>query len=243
MKNLVNKNCLITGASHGIGRSLSMLLAKEGANLYITDIDMDNLQKTKDEIEGIGAKVISSKCDISKVEDFEKLAEDFSKQLGDVDILINNAGIAGGAFLEDLEFEEWKKILDINLWGIIHSLKVFLPKMLKRGSGHIINTGSGAGIVGLPFHPHYVASKFAVVGITEALYSEFSHRGLKFSVICPTRVKTNIINTSDIKIPRDMITSKDDKEYEDKYKEFKRIFWEKYSELGGLTPTRQQKVI
>ena len=205
MKKLKGKNCLITGAASGIGRSLAILLAKEGMNLCIVDIDTDNLESVRKEIDDLGANVYSRRCDVSKLEEIQKIADEFYEKLGDVDLLINNAGVAGGGFIKDISYEEWKRVLDVNLWSIIYSVNVFLPKMLERGSGHFVNTGSGAGIIGLPYHIHYVASKFAVVGLTEALYSELYDSGVNFSVpklliaVAPREASTRSKGLKDLK--------------------------------------------
>jgi short-subunit dehydrogenase len=240
MPKLRGKNCLITGAASGIGRSLAIGLAKEEMNLFITDIDMDKLENVKEEIKPLGVQVFTAKCDVSKYEDFVKLADKVYEKFEYIDLLINNAGIGGGSFVENLELEDWKKIFDINLWSVIYSLKVFLPKMLDRGEGHIVNTASGAGVVGLPFHLNYVASKFAVCGITEGLYSELRDRGIYTSAICPTVIKSNIIDKTDIKIPPEILKEIDEKELEEKKQLFKESFWRQYSE-GGLTPDQAAK--
>lgn len=232
MKNLKHKNCLLTGAASGIGRSLAIGLAKEGMNLYLADIDSVNLEKVKEEIAKIGVKVYTRTCNVSKFEEINEMAKDFYQKLGDLDLLINNAGIAGGGFIEDITLDEWKHVLDVNLWSIIFSIKVFLPKMLERGSGHIVNTGSGAGIVGLPYHPHYVASKFAVLGLTEALYSELYNTGIIFSVICPIRVRTNIGRTSPIIFDSKFFTVADQEEIKTKLKKFKELFAVEYFRAG-----------
>jgi len=232
---LKHKNCVITGAASGIGRCLALGLAREGMNLFMADIEMENLEKVKQEIEKIGVRGFTGRCDIAKYEDFENLAREVYASLGDVDLLINNAGIAGGGFVESLELKDWKRVLDVNLWGIIYSLKVFLPRMLERGSGYIVNTGSGAGVVGIPHHIPYIASKFAVVGISEALYSELSSRGIKVSVICPTKIKTNIMDRTDIAIPQDVITGENQQEFDRKLQEFRKLFEEGYFK-GALTP-------
>ncbi|MFX1339536.1 MAG: SDR family NAD(P)-dependent oxidoreductase [Promethearchaeota archaeon] len=232
MKNLKNKNCLLTGAASGIGRSLAIGLAEEGMNLFLADIDSENLEKVKEEIAKTGVKVYTRICNVSKFEEINEMAKDFYQKLGDLDLLINNAGIAGGGFIEDISLDEWKRVLDINLWSIIYSIKVFLPKMLERGSGHIVNTGSGAGIVGLPYHPHYVASKFAVLGLTEALYSELYNTGIKFSVICPIRVRTNIGITSPIVFDPKLFKITDQEEIKTKLKKFQECFAIEYFKTG-----------
>ncbi|MHA1279199.1 MAG: SDR family NAD(P)-dependent oxidoreductase [Candidatus Helarchaeota archaeon] len=240
MVKLKGKNGLLTGAASGIGRALALGLAKEGVNLLLADIDMKNLEDVKREIEVTGVQVFTTKCDVSKYEDFIKLANTFYTNFNNLDLLINNAGIGSGAFAETMDLDDWKKIFGINLWSIIYSLKVFLPRMLERGTGHIVNTGSGAGVVGQPFHLDYVASKFAVVGISEGLYSEIRDRGINVSVICPTVIKTNIIDRSDVKVPPWMLNQLNPSELEEKKELFKRAFWRLYTEKG-LTPEKAAK--
>jgi NAD(P)-dependent dehydrogenase (short-subunit alcohol dehydrogenase family) len=202
MKELNNKNCLITGAASGIGRSFALALAKEGMNLYITDINVEGLEKVKNEIEELGAKVYSDRCDVSKFEDFKTISKDFYSKLGDLDLLINNAGIAIGGGIENLEIEDWERVLGVNLWSIIYSLKVFVPRMIEKGSGHIVNVSSGSGLFANVFEPlPYITSKFAVVGLSEALFSRLKTYGINVSVICPTVIKTNIWNAAEIKLP------------------------------------------
>jgi len=230
MKDLKNKNCLLTGAASGIGRSLAFGLANEGMNLFLADIDMEGTEEVAAQIRESGTKVFTGKCDVSKYEDIENLAERFYSKFDQLDLLINNAGIGGGGLVETLELDDWKHILDINTWSIIYAIKVFLPKMLEQGTGHFVNTGSGAGVVGIPYHIQYIASKFAVVGITEALYSELKHNhpGIDFSVICPTHLKTNIIDRTPLNIAEDYLVDVAEGEIGSRMDEFKSIFWEKY---------------
>jgi len=206
MAELQGKNCLITGAASGIGRQLALGLAKEGMNLYITDINLQRLEELQKEIEQLGVKVFIGSCDVSKFEDYQKISTDFDSKLGDLDLLINNAGISGGGFIEDYELEDWKKILDVNLWGVIYALKVFLPKMLERESGHIVNVASAAGIVGASEPLPYIVSKFGVVGLSEGLYSQISRFGIKVSVIIPFYIKTNIFFSGEqAKFPKKLV--------------------------------------
>ncbi|MFX1570580.1 MAG: SDR family NAD(P)-dependent oxidoreductase [Promethearchaeota archaeon] len=205
MKDFVNKNCFITGAASGIGHSFAIALAREGMNLYITDINMEELDDVKKEIEKIGVKVYAEKCDVSNFRDFENAANNFHKKLGELDLLINNAGISIGGNVTVLELEDWKKVLDVNLWSIIHSLKVFLPRMIERRSGHIVNISSGAGIIGSSEPLPYIASKFAVVGISEGLFGRLKNLGINVSVIVPSYIRTNIFNNAQMKFPQKLI--------------------------------------
>ncbi|MFX0070539.1 MAG: SDR family NAD(P)-dependent oxidoreductase [Candidatus Hermodarchaeota archaeon] len=220
MKDLKNKNCFLTGAASGIGHAFAVQLAKEGMNLFISDIDMQNLELVRKEIEEMGVKVIIGRCDVSKFEDFENIAKEFYSKLGDVDLLINNAGIAIGGPIEELELEDWKNVLDVNLWSIIHSIKAFLPRMLERKSGHIVNVASGAGIFGSAEPLPYIASKFAVVGISEALYGQLYNRGIRISVIVPSYIRTNIFLTSKHKFPKKLVKDYGIEKIEEIYKKY-----------------------
>ncbi len=195
MKDFKNKNCFITGAASGIGRSFALKLAKEGMKLFISDVDTEGLEQVKKEIEEIGAIVHSMKCDISKLSDIENAAKSFYSKLGDVDLLINNAGIGLADTLADMNMEIWKRVIDVNLWSVIYSLKVFLPRMLERKSGHIVNVASGAGLFGSSEPLSYITTKFAVVGISEGLFSRLKPLGINVSVITPALIRTNIFHS------------------------------------------------
>ena len=195
MEDLKDKNCFITGAASGIGRSFAIALAKEGMNVFISDIDLESLQKVKRDIEDLGSSIWACKCDVSKFKDFENAAKEFYSKLGNLDLLINNAGIAVGGDMFELELEDWKSVLDVNLWSIIHSLKIFLPRMVERGSGHIVNVASGAGVFGSSEPLPYITSKFAVVGLSEALFGRLRNFGIDVSVVIPSYIKTNIFDS------------------------------------------------
>ncbi|MFX1346334.1 MAG: SDR family NAD(P)-dependent oxidoreductase [Promethearchaeota archaeon] len=207
MKDFKNKNGFITGAASGIGKSFALALAKRGMNLHITDINIDNLEKVKSELEKMGVKVFVSKCDVSRYEDFEKAANDFYEEIGELDLLINNAGISMGMDMLNIDLEVWRKIIDTNLSSIIHSIKAFLPRMAKRGSGHIVNIASGAGILGIAEPIPYIASKFGVVGLSETFFARLKNLGINVSVIVPAWVKTNIlvIDTDKIQYPPELL--------------------------------------
>ncbi len=195
MKDFKNKTCFITGAASGIGRSFALKLAKEGMKLFISDVDMEGLEQVKKEIEHIGAIVHSMKCDVSKLSDIENAAKSFYSKLGDVDLLINNAGIGLADTLADMNMEIWKKVIDVNLWSVIYSLKVFLPRMLERKSGHIVNVASGAGLFGSSEPLPYITTKFAVVGLSEGIFARLKSSGIDVSVIAPAFIRTNIFHS------------------------------------------------
>ena len=200
MDEFKDKNAFITGAASGIGRSFALILADLGMNLFITDINTDKLQDVKKEIEETGGNIYTAKCDVCNYKEFEEVANNFHNKLGDVDLLINNAGIAIVGSIDNIILEDWKKVLDVNLWSIIHSIKAFLPQMLKRGSGHIVNISSGAGIFGSVEPLPYITSKFGIVGLSEALFSRLKKRGINVSVILPSYIKTDIFKLESSKI-------------------------------------------
>ncbi|MFX1463557.1 MAG: SDR family NAD(P)-dependent oxidoreductase [Promethearchaeota archaeon] len=205
MKELKNKNCFITGAASGIGRSFAIALAKEGMNLFISDIDMENLEDVKKQIERQGGNVYIDRCDVSQLDDFKKIAGKFFSTLENLDLLINNAGMAIVGNIIDLEIEDWKRVFDVNLWSVIYSIKVFLPHMLQRGSGHIVNVASGTGVIATADPAPYITSKFAVVGLSEALFGHLSAQGINVSVIIPMYVRTNIFNNAIPRYPKKLI--------------------------------------
>ncbi|MFC1888917.1 SDR family NAD(P)-dependent oxidoreductase [Thermodesulfobacteriota bacterium] len=200
MKSLSGKTCLITGAGSGIGRELAFGLHKEGMRLFVSDIHARNLEATVARLRESGAEVHGAPCDVSQKLEQENLRGRFYEKYETLDLLINNAGIGGGGFAHELPETQWERLLAVNTWSIIYALQVFLPDMLEKNHGHFVSTGSGAGVVGIPFHIHYIASKFAVSGITEALHSEYKLRfpGVDFSVIVPTQIKTNIVDSADL---------------------------------------------
>ncbi|MHA1193698.1 MAG: SDR family NAD(P)-dependent oxidoreductase [Promethearchaeota archaeon] len=197
MKDLKDKTCFLTGAASGIGRSFAKALAKQGMKLFIIDIDTEGLKQVKTEIEQEYPEitVYSMKCDVSKLSDFEAAFKEFYSKYGDVDLLLNNAGIGVADTLANIDLKLWKNVLDINLMSIIYSLKVFLPHMLERKSGHIVNVASGAGIFGSSEPLPYITSKFAVVGLSEGLFSHLKNYDINVSVIVPGYIRTNIFDS------------------------------------------------
>lgn len=231
MKDLRGKRALVTGAASGIGRALALALAREGMDLLLVDLDGEGAQSAAAEIAAMGRRALAARCDVSDHAAVRALADDAEARLGPVDLLVNNAGIGGAGLVEELEPDEWKRVFEVNTWSIVYAVRAFLPRMIARGHGHIVNTGSGAGIVGIPYHIQYVVSKFAVVGITEALYSEIKHvhPGIDISVICPTYLNTRIIDRTDIRLPAKLVPAAHAADFEARKEEFKRHFWVRYN--------------
>ncbi|TFF93141.1 MAG: SDR family oxidoreductase [Promethearchaeota archaeon] len=205
MKELKNRNCFITGAANGIGREFASTLAKEGMNLFLVDIDLHNLESVKKELTESGANVYGIKCNVTKIKDYQNAKNEFYSKFDQLDLLINNAGIAIGGNILAISLEDWEKVLNVNLWGVINSIHTFLPDLMERRQGHIVNIASGAGIIGLTEPPPYICSKFAVVGLSEALFGQLSIFNINVSVIIPSYIKTDIYLKSKVKYPQKLI--------------------------------------
>jgi len=227
MSALRGKSCVITGAASGIGRAMAFGLHREGMRLVLADLNLQGAEEAAAEIRALGGEARAFRCDVSRQADIETLAA-FA---GETYMLVNNAGIGSGGLVDELTPEDWKPNIDVNLWSIIYAVRTFLPGMIAQGTGHIANVGSGAGIVGIPYHIPYVVSKFAVTGLTEALYSELceSQPGIGVSLVCPYFLQTRIIDRSEIQIPTRLLAPEHREEAQRRMDEFKAIFWKKYT--------------
>jgi NAD(P)-dependent dehydrogenase (short-subunit alcohol dehydrogenase family) len=191
-----DKVALVTGAASGIGRGTALALARAGADLVLADVNERRLVEARKEIAALGRRVLAIRCDVSSDEDVEQLAEQAFAAMGRVDILMNNAGVVLRGALEQISIADWRWAFEINVLGVTRGLHAFLPHMLARGSGHIVNTASIAGLVALTGEgAPYIASKFAVVGLTEALALYARPRGIGVSLLCPARVQSNLHET------------------------------------------------
>jgi NAD(P)-dependent dehydrogenase (short-subunit alcohol dehydrogenase family) len=196
MDQIANKTAVVTGAGSGIGRAMAHRLAKAGANLVLADMNEATLQETVDHVRSEGVQAIGMRTDVSDASDMDRLAKAAFTEFKRVHIVCNNAGVAG-TFLgvDRIDVKDWEWVLGVNLWGVIHGHRVFLPHLLEHGDGHIVNTASMAGH--LPSHSAYAASKWAVVGITEGLHNQLTTQRstVGVSCLCPGWVSTNIANS------------------------------------------------
>lgn len=193
MKNFQNKVAAITGAGSGIGRALAIQLAKAGAKLAISDINEKGLEETTSKIKELGAEVYSTPCNVAHLESVKKFVSGVIDTFGHVDLVFNNAGIAlGKKTLVESNYEEWEKIMSINLWGVIYGSKEFLPHLLERPEAAIVNISSVFGLAGIPEQGPYCTTKFAVRGFTESLRGELSNTNVKVYCIHPGGINTNI---------------------------------------------------
>jgi len=191
MKILKNKTAAVTGAASGIGRMLAVNLASEGCNLALADINASGLQETA-ELVGDRVKVTTHIVDVSRREQVFQYADETAERHGVVDLIINNAGVAVGDFLETIPLEDFEWLMGINFWGVVYGTMAFLPHLKKRPEGHIVNISSINGIIPNPNNGPYCAAKFAVKGYTETLAQEMHKTGIHVSCVHPGGIKTNI---------------------------------------------------
>ncbi|MGE6613079.1 3-ketoacyl-ACP reductase [Peribacillus sp. NPDC076916] len=192
MISLKGKTALITGAGRGIGRATAIALAKEGVHLGLIGLTMSNLEKVTAELEQYDVNVSVATADVADLEAVHHAVEHIKSDLGSIDILINNAGIAKfGGFL-DLTPEEWEKIIRVNLMGVYNVTRAVLPDMIERKSGDIVNISSTAGQKGAPVTSAYSASKFAVLGLTESLMLEVRKHNIRVTALTPSTVATDL---------------------------------------------------
>ncbi len=190
------KVAVVTGGGSGIGRSLAHAFAKRGARIVLADIEKPALDGVASELERAGSEVLALRVDVGDAKQVARLADSAYETFGAVHVLCNNAGIGLGGRVKDLGLEEWDWVLRVNLYGVIHGLHAFLPRMLAGGEpGHIVNTASLAGLVSMAGLAPYSASKYAVVAISEALVQECAGSNVGVSVLCPGWVKTRIADT------------------------------------------------
>lgn len=188
------KLVLVTGGGSGIGRETALAFAREGARVVVTDLREEGARETQRRIEATGGRAATYVVDVADAEAMRALAATVEREHGVVDVLVNNAGIgAAGRFLET-SLETWKKVLDVNVMGVVHGCHAFLPSMVARGQGgHVVNLASLAGYFAAPDMPVYAASKFAVLGFSESLRADMATHGIGVTAICPGVIDTGII--------------------------------------------------
>lgn len=197
MQELKAKVAVITGAAEGIGKAIAVAAAAEGMRLVLADISDTLLNNTVQELRETGAEVIGVVTDVAKESDIQTLADQAYAQFGHVHLLVNNAGVAFAKSAWETTAKDWEWIMGINLYGITHALRIFIPRMLASDEvTHIVNTASVAGLIAEPALAAYNVSKFGVVALSESLHHDLSLRKSKIgvSVLCPSWVKTRIID-------------------------------------------------
>ena len=191
------KRCFLTGAASGIGRATALRLAVEGAELYLTDRNAEGLAATVADARALGAVVAAHRVlDISDVDEVAAFAADIHASGPAMDVVMNIAGVSAWGTVDKLTHRDWKSMIDINLMGPIHVIENFVPPMIEaRRGGHLVNVSSAAGLVALPWHAAYSASKYGLRGLSEVLRFDLARHRIGVSVVVPGAVQTPLVDT------------------------------------------------
>ncbi|MEZ5501239.1 MAG: SDR family NAD(P)-dependent oxidoreductase [Halioglobus sp.] len=183
----------MTGAGSGIGEGIARAAAAAGMQVVVADIDIAKAQAVAADL---GGQAMACAVDVSSLGSVEALRDAAMERFGAVHLLCNNAGVWIGALMQEADIRDWQYLINVNLYGVIHGVKAFLPLLLAQGEGHIVNTASMGGLISGPPEGLYTTTKFAVVGLSEALLMEVAEKGIGVSVLCPGLVNTNLITQS-----------------------------------------------
>jgi NAD(P)-dependent dehydrogenase (short-subunit alcohol dehydrogenase family) len=185
-----SKVAIITGGASGIGKAIGEELARRGARVVLADIDGEKVEQTAQAVARAGGKVRAERVDVSDAAQVQALVDGAFSREGRLDYMFNNAGIALFGEVRDMTLEQWERILQVNLHGVVHGVVAAYPRMVEQGSGHIVNTASLAGIAPTPGATAYAMTKHGVVGLSTALRGEGAALGVKVSVVCPGFIDT-----------------------------------------------------
>jgi len=184
---------VITGGGSGIGRALALAFAREGAHVVVADLDEAAMGETCGAVQALGRGALAVRTDVADLAQVEALADRAYRRFGAVHLLCNNAGVVVSGGLEHATRQDWQWLIEVNLWGVIHGLLAFLPRMIAQGpGGHVLNTASMAGLVASQGLGIYTTTKYAVVGLSETLAKDLRPYGIGVSVLCPMGVATRI---------------------------------------------------
>ncbi len=194
MKQFSDRVAAVTGAGSGIGRALAVELARRRAHMALSDVDEVGLAGTVALCEGFGVKVISSRLDVADKDSVFAWADQVADDHGKVNLIFNNAGVALGATVDAMSYDDFEWLMDIDFWGVVHGTKAFLPHLVASGEGHVVNISSVFGLISIPSQSAYNAAKFAVRGFTDALRIELdmADNGVSATTIHPGGIKTSI---------------------------------------------------
>ncbi|HYI62351.1 MAG TPA: SDR family oxidoreductase [Acidimicrobiales bacterium] len=194
MKHFDDRVAAVTGAASGIGRALALDLARRGAHLALSDVDEAGLAETADRAQARGVTVTTAAVDVADRDAVHAWADDVVEGHGRVNLVVNNAGVALGATVEAMPYEDIEWLMGVNFWGVVHGTKAFLPHLKASGEGHVVNVSSVFGLIGIPSQSAYNAAKFAVRGFTEALRLELdmARCGVSATTVHPGGIRTNI---------------------------------------------------
>lgn len=196
MTTISGKLAVITGAASGIGRATAIELARRSVRVAVTDVNRDGLAETEALIKAAGGEVTNYLLDVADRDAFHAFAQEIEETQGGADIVINNAGVAQIARVEDLTYDDFEWVMNIDFWGMVYGTKAFLPQLQAKGSGHIVNVSSLFGLLAVPSQAAYNSAKFAIRGFTEALRHEMRGTEIRISCVHPGGIKTNIVRNA-----------------------------------------------
>ena len=195
MKQIEDRVAVVTGAGSGIGKALAMGFAHQKAKVVLADVQEDALEAAVNDVRATGAQAIGVLTDVTDSDSVARLSSLTLERFGEVHILCNNAGVGGGGFIKNQQLVDWKWVIDVSLWGVIHGIHHFLPHLIKAEESHVMSTASVAGLMAVPGLAPYNAAKYGVVAIMETLHHEMERdpdSDVGVSVLCPGTVRTNI---------------------------------------------------
>ncbi|HOC76522.1 MAG TPA: SDR family NAD(P)-dependent oxidoreductase [Deltaproteobacteria bacterium] len=187
------KTAVVTGAASGFGRDIAIALGRKGSRVLVADLDMKEAAITSTMVVQAGGAGEVYRCDVTRVEEVQAMADHVFAAWGGLDLLVNNAGVAAAGVVGNMPIEDWHWLMNINLWGMVYGCHAFIPRMKQSQRGHIINVASLAGIVSLPEMACYNVSKAAVISLSETLRGELAPFGIGVSVVCPSFFNTNLL--------------------------------------------------
>ncbi len=196
MNKFKDKTVIVTGAASGIGRAIAEELSRKGAILILADVHKDGLQQVASKLAESGARAETAYLDVTSAEEVQALIDKVISDHGRLDYIFNNAGIAVAGEVRDLNLDHWRRVIDVNLWGVIYGTSAAYSAMVKQGFGHIVNTASLAGLVGSPTMIPYSTTKFAVVGLSTSLRAEAEAFGVNVTAVCPGFIQTGIFDAA-----------------------------------------------